>query len=106
MLMKYFFEEIKNKELDPIETAAWIHAEFVRIHPFIDGNGRTARLIMNYSLMRDGFLPVNILTDYRLRYYECLDKYASERILEPFSELIAELEAERLKKYLAIEFNK
>lgn len=104
MQMKYFFEEMGSRELCPIEAAAWIHAEFVRIHPFIDGNGRTARLIMNYSLMRDGFLPVNILTDYRLRYYECLDKYASERILEPFAELIAELETERLKKYLAIEF--
>ncbi len=37
--------------MNPIELAAWTHAEFVRIHPFPDGNGRTSRLIMNYQLL-------------------------------------------------------
>ena len=41
----------KRDSLNPIELAAWTHAEFVRIHPFRDGNGRTSRLIMNYQLM-------------------------------------------------------
>ena len=39
------------KEKNPIEYAAWTHAEFVRIHPFADGNGRTSRMLMNYQLM-------------------------------------------------------
>lgn len=50
--IKNFYEDIKIKEneLKPKELAAWTHAEFVRIPPYIDGNGRTSRLIMNYQL--------------------------------------------------------
>ena len=102
--IKYFYSRLDRKDLNPIELAAWIHAEFVRIHPFTDGNGRTARLIMNYSLMSSGFLPVNISTDERIRYYESLDKYASDGVLEPFADLIAGLEEKRIKHYLSIEF--
>ncbi|OLN33082.1 filamentation induced by cAMP protein Fic [Desulfosporosinus metallidurans] len=42
--------------MNVIELAAWTHAEFVKIHPFVDGNGRTSRLIMNDQLMVNGFL--------------------------------------------------
>ncbi len=61
--IKEFFSNINSKsDLNPIELAAWTHAEFVKIHPFIDGNGRTSRLIMNYQLLRNEFLPVSINT--------------------------------------------
>ena len=103
--IKYFYSRLDRKDLNPIELAAWIHAEFVRIHPFTDGNGRTARLIMNYSLMSNGFLPVNISTKDRIRYYESLDKYASDDILEPFADLVAELEEKRIQHYLSIEIS-
>lgn len=102
--IKYFYSRLNRSDLNPIELAAWIHAEFVRIHPFTDGNGRTARLIMNYSLMSSGYLPINISTADRIGYYENLDKYASENVLEPFSDFIADIEVKELKKYLAIEF--
>lgn len=47
--MKFFADDLaKRAPLEPVEKAAWIHAEFVKIHPFQDGNGRTARLMMNY----------------------------------------------------------
>lgn len=103
--IKYFYQEMQNRnDLNPIELAAWTHAEFVRIHPFPDGNGRTSRLIMNYQLMKSGFLPVNIRTEDRIRYYSCLDRYASENDLSSFSELIAELEEKRIDSYLSIVF--
>ena len=56
MQIKNFYEDLKIKEneLNSIELAAWTHAEFVRIHPFIDGNGRTSRLLMNYQLLIHG----------------------------------------------------
>lgn len=103
--IKYFYRESQEKMgLNPIELAAWTHAEFVRIHPFPDGNGRTSRLIMNYQLMSAGLLPINIRTENRIQYYDALDKYASERDLQPFTELVAEVEEARIRHYLSIEF--
>ncbi len=103
--IKYFYREVQEKiGIDPIELAAWTHAEFVRIHPFPDGNGRTSRLIMNYQLMTAGLLPINIRTENRIQYYDALDKYASERDLFPFAELVAEIEEARIRHYLSIEF--
>lgn len=101
--IKGFYEELQSKpELHPIELAAWTHAEFVRIHPFIDGNGRTARLLMNYQLLSKGFLPVSIAKEARLDYYNALERYAVSGDLQPFAELAAELEEAQLDEYLKI----
>lgn len=93
--------EYKYKE-NAIELAAWTHAEFVKIHPYVDGNGRTSRMIMNYQLMREGFLPVSIAKENRLEYFEALEAYAVEGNLQPFTEMIASLEEQRLDEYLGI----
>ena len=99
--IKFFYEELKNKnELNPIELAAWTHAEFVHIHPFIDGNGRTSRLLMNYQLLLHGFLPVSIAKENRLDYYNALEQYAAHGDLEPFADLVADLEDKQLDGYL------
>ena len=102
--LQFFYEDLKaNKEkMEPIELAAWTHAEFVRIHPFIDGNGRTARLIMNYQLMKNGFLPVNIKVEDRINYYNALDLYATKKEIKPFKELIEGLEAKRLDEIIKL----
>ena len=83
--VKAFFADLpyKKDELNSIELAAWMHAEFVRIHPFEDGNGRTSRMMMNYQLMAHGFLPVSIAKENRLEYFEALETYAIEQNLEP-----------------------
>ncbi len=98
----YLDLEEKRKELNPIVLAAWTHAEFVRIHPFIDGNGRTSRLMMNYQLMMNGFLPISIAKENRLEYYNVLEEYAVNGNLEQFSELIAILEEEQLDTYISL----
>ena len=68
--IKDFCSALGNlQDQNSIELAAWTHAEFVRIHPFTDGNGRTARMIMNYQLMGEGFLPISIAKEKRLEYY-------------------------------------
>ena len=102
--IKNFYADLKwkKKELNPIEYAAWTHAEFVRIHPFVDGNGRTSRLIMNYQLMSDGFLPISIAKENRLNYYNALEEYAVNANLEKFADLIAELEGEQLDTYIKL----
>ncbi len=101
--IKGFYEELKEKaENNPLELAAWTHAEFVRIHPFVDGNGRTSRLLMNYQLMANGFLPVSIAKEDRLEYYLALEEFAVNKDLQPFLELVAKLEEERLDEYLSL----
>ena len=101
--IKNFFADLMyKKELNPIQLAAWTHAEFVRIHPFQDGNGRTSRLIMNYQLMSCGFLPISIAKEKRLDYYNALDKYVAHGNLEDFTNMVAELEEAQLDKYISI----
>ena len=103
MQIKEFFTSLPNHpERNPIELAAYTHAEFVRIHPFEDGNGRTARLIMNDQLMINGFLPISIRKEDRLQYFESLEKYAVENDLRPFAEMIADLEEKQIREYLTL----
>lgn len=102
--IKNFFADLPCKtELNAVELAAWTHAEFVKIHPFVDGNGRTSRMIMNYQLMVQGFLPVSIAKETRLEYFDALETYAVKGELRPFAEMIAALEEQRLEEYLCIE---
>ncbi len=100
--LKKFYEDLpaKSMMLNPVELAAWAHAEFVRIHPFPDGNGRTARLIMNYLLMESGFAPVNIKVEERHRYYKVLDEYTENADIENLVELITKHEYDQLLIYL------
>lgn len=101
--IKNFYADMPYKENgNDIELAAWTHAEFVKIHPFVDGNGRTSRMIMNHQLMASGFLPVSIAKENRLEYFEALEAYAVDGNLNPFAEMIAVLEEERLDEYLGI----
>ena len=104
MQIKNFYEDlkIKEKELNPIELAAWTHAEFVRIHPFVDGNGRTGRLIMNYQLLKSGYLPVSIAKENRLDYYNALEQYAVNGNLKTFADFVAELEEVQLDEYIKL----
>ena len=101
--IKNFYADLPYKTgLNAIELSAWTHAEFVRIHPFVDGNGRTSRMIMNYQLMAQGFLPVSIAKENRLEYFDALEVYAVNGDLQPFADMIAELEEQRLGEYLSI----
>lgn len=89
-------------DFHPIIQAALLHGELVKIHPFVDGNGRTARLLMNLNLMNYGFNPVIIKKEDRLEYYEALDKAHTTGDYTDFVKLIVKLEIETLKKYLEL----
>jgi len=90
--------ENKNK-LNPLELSAIIHHKFVFIHPFFDGNGRTARLLMNVILMQQGYPLVMILKNDRKRYYNTLDK-ADKKDYVPFVRFIAQAVERSLNIYL------
>ena len=86
----------------PIIRSALLHGELVKIHPFVDGNGRTSRLIMNLDLMNHGYNPVIIKKENRLEYYEVLDKAHTTGDYTDFIKLVTKLEIEMLKKYLEL----
>ena len=86
----------------PIVRSALLHGEFVKIHPFIDGNGRTSRLLMNFEVMKKGYLPIIIKAESRLSYYDALDKASAKGDYTDFIKLLAELENNILDKYLEI----
>lgn len=77
-LMKLYFEDYEREqdELHPVLLAIKMHEKLVRIHPFIDGNGRTARLVMNLLLIKNGYPVANILgeSESRVAYCDALEK--------------------------------
>ena len=88
--------------MHPIERAAKVHADFVGIHPFIDGNGRTSRLIMNLELMKAGYPPCVITVENRLAYYKALDQWMAFGKTEAFNQLVADAVLEGFKPYIVV----
>ncbi|MCX6768400.1 MAG: Fic family protein [Candidatus Micrarchaeota archaeon] len=85
-LMSRFFQWFRESEKNrhPFELAVLAHLKFVRIHPFRDGNGRMARLLMNLILLKRGYPPLNIFNDEKLLYYLVLKKVDATRRPKPF----------------------
>ena len=94
-------EERKNTMTD-IERIALFHLEFEGIHPFIDGNGRTGRLILNLDLIRNGYPPINVKFTDRKRYYDAFDAYYRDDDAGAMIDLIAEYVEERLDQYFKV----
>ena len=88
--------------LHPVERGAMLHAIFVGIHPFIDGNGRIARLLLNLELMKEGFPPVIIKVANRLEYYDALDKAHTTKDYNDFIQLVATEMEDSLNLYLSV----
>lgn len=99
-LMQEVYALMNTKGGEPIETAARIHQRFVDIHPFIDGNGRTARLLLNLYLMRNGYPPVIILRAERLKYIRTIMQSRAEDDVSPFANFVAKAVERSLDIYL------
>lgn len=94
--------EKRKATMNIIERVARFHLEFESIHPFIDGNGRTGRLLMNFELMQNGYPPINVKFTDRKRYYDAFDSYSRNQDATPMTILIAEYVTERLEQYLRV----
>lgn len=94
--------EQETDHLHPITRGAMLHVIFVGIHPFIDGNGRTSRLLLNLELMKEGFPPIIIKVENRLQYYETLDKAHTEKDYGDFIQLVAKEVDDSLDLYLNV----
>ena len=102
-LMKEYVHKVNqlSGKVHPIELAALAHKWLVDIHPYVDGNGRTARLLMNLLLMHDGYGIVSIPPVLRVEYIDALrvSQRANQPDAEPFIKLIAECTIETQKDY-------
>ncbi len=91
-----------NDNHNVIERLALLHIQFERIHPFIDGNGRTGRLLVNLELMKAGYPPIDIKFSDRKRYYDAFEVYNDNNDLSAMTKLFAEYINARLDEYLKI----
>jgi len=99
-LMEKYTSNIKKLKLHPIKKATFLHHEFVRIHPFLDGNGRVSRLITNLYIMNQGYPPIVLKKEDRCKYYQALQK-ADDSNVSPLANFIAHAVHEALMYYLS-----
>ncbi len=92
-LMQRLIAEYQNewKVFHPVVRATLLHGEFVKIHPFLDGNGRTSRLLLNFELIKNGYPPIIIKNEERAKYYDVLDLAHTTMNYEPFIKLVSKL---------------
>jgi len=106
-LMEQFiqqYKQIEQESLHPILIAAYLHDELVKIHPFIDGNGRTSRLLMNLYLLSKGYTLVSLKSDNEAKqvYYNALEQSHTESDRVPFYLLVANTVKNSLENYIRI----
>lgn len=94
--------DFKNDDRNIAEKLALFHIQFESVHPFIDGNGRTGRLLVNLELMKAGYPPIDIKFTDRKRYYDAFDAYHVKKDLSAMTKLFAEYINARLDEYLKI----
>jgi Fic family protein len=99
--MEKLVKMINNSLYHPVELSARAHYKLVAIHPFDDGNGRVARLLMNLILMKYGYVPVVIKQENREDYYKALMK-ADAGEMDDFIQLVAAEERNSLRLILEI----
>ena len=86
--MKKYYDTLQNYEGTTIQKAAYAHLQLAKVHPFLDGNGRLARLVLNYMLIEGGYLPISIPAKDKLHYFELLEEFKVNKTQVPFEEYL------------------
>lgn len=95
-------DKLRRETMNPIERIARFHLEFEGIHPFIDGNGRTGRLLLNFDLIRNGYPPINVKFTDQKRYYDAFDAYYRDGNADEMVNLVARYVDEQLDEYFRV----
>ncbi|WP_019125315.1 Fic family protein [Peptoniphilus grossensis] len=101
-MMESLLIDYKSSEENLIKKLAKFHIEFESIHPFIDGNGRTGRLLVNLELMKHGYPPIDIKFKDRMKYYEAFEEYHRKNNLAAMEDLFASYVDKRLDEYIRL----
>ena len=100
--MEQLLEAYRNSTEHIIPRLARLHIEFEGIHPFIDGNGRTGRLLVNLELMKSGYPPIDIKFSDRIAYYNAFDEYHTKHSVAAMEKMFAGYVNEKLDSYLTM----
>tara|TARA_R110002012_G_C11610026_1_gene608085 strand:+ start:60 stop:1502 length:1443 start_codon:yes stop_codon:yes gene_type:complete len=100
-IFDWYYKSIKDDKISGIIISILFHYKIVSVHPFLDGNGRISRLILNLILLKNGFFPIAIPNEKRKEYYEGLVD-ADKGNLEPLVDYFAILIKDKLEQYLVI----
>lgn len=88
--MNDYFNQLNDMD-ESLDKIAYSHLQLAKIHPFLDGNGRLCRLVLNYNLMLNGYLPISFPAKRREEYFDTLEAFKVERTSEPFKALLEDL---------------
>jgi len=100
--MQEFTDELMQESENPVLKSALAHLHFVSIHPFSDGNGRTARLLMNLILLQNGYPLTIIKKEDRVEYIQAIEIYQEDGNEEVFCQFIAKKVDESFERYFEI----
>ncbi|WP_299611239.1 Fic family protein [uncultured Aquimarina sp.] len=100
-LFQWYYRVNANNKISSLVIAVLFHYKMVSIHPFLDGNGRISRLILNLILLKNGFFPITIPNEKRKEYYECL-VIGDRGNFEPLVQFFGKLTADKLNQYLTL----
>lgn len=92
--------KVWSETMHIVERVAIFHLQFESIHPFIDGNGRTGRLIMNLQLIKEGLPAINIKFADRRKYYDAFDEYSRTGSTKAMINLVGEAVISRLREMI------
>ena len=90
--MKKYFTYLETNTFDTFEYIAYSHLQLAKIHPFLDGNGRCARLVLNYQLLKHNLFPVIITKEDKPIYFQSLEEFKVNKNIKPFIEFLKKLE--------------
>lgn len=100
-LKQILLEYTSNHQMHPLEKISWFHLEFETIHPFLDGNGRIGRILMNYQLLRWGFPTIIIRDKEKKMYYQGFHRYHDDKKTKTMDMVISRALLESLHKRIA-----